>query len=376
MSSDVVVRGTVLPLTEEARNQFAQGQIDLILASKARGADMPTLHAFLELAARYDLDPFANEIWCAPMGGRDGAGGKLAILVGRDGYLKVAKRDSAFVKCSGAAVYANDEFHAWLDEDESVGWHVTHQITAPADRGEALGAWATLVRVGKPTEFFFARLDQFKKASSSAWKYEDTMSIKCAVSYLLRTTYGISGAAPADELAVGLEADGSPAVGDTPQVENDALPAEVRALFERTRAVDSLAWRENELRARLDGTDVAYDELVGELKGWLDSHEPADAEVVPDDEPEAEAEVEGEPEAAPEVEGESLSPNDRYAADEEWREQVDVLMHRHADLTAALDEAGEDAASEIIGELAGLDDRLRDIGVPDGWTPGQSSLGI
>jgi hypothetical protein len=375
MPEEIVVRGAVLPLTEAAREKFAKSQIELIAASKAQGADLPTLHAYLELAARYDLDPFANEIWCANMGGSNGSGGKLAILVGRDGYMKVARRDIAFVACIGQAVYANDHFTAeWMGDED--GWRVEHKITSVADRGKPLGAWARLIRRGLPAIFFFAPLEQFKKGGG-AWKYEDSMIVKCAQSYVLRTTYGIAGPAPADELAVGFDAT-STAVEDT-EPAAAALPDAIVALFERAHALDPKTWRDNELLARLpdpgDDTFVpAVDGIVAELTGWLAAHEPEDADVV-----EA-ADQSFEDVEANAAQDDEPTLQERYDSDPDWRAEVDALLSRRLDLENAQEEGlPEQHADDIAAEIASIDGELEQRGVPFGWLPvadGQASLGV
>jgi hypothetical protein len=116
-SQEVVVRGAALPLTEAAYKKFDQGRIDLLQKTVGGTAPLPTFYAFLELSARYDLDPLTGQIWLAQMPGRNGAAGRYAILVGRDGYLAVADRDPGFIDVDADVVYSKDEFRVTRKAD-------------------------------------------------------------------------------------------------------------------------------------------------------------------------------------------------------------------------------------------------------------------
>jgi hypothetical protein len=381
MPNEVIVRGAVLPLTEKARDRFAQEQVDLIAASVApNGTPLATIHRFLELSARYELDPFAGEIWCALMAGKDGASGRVAILVGRDGYLKVARRDPIFIDVDADVVYEKDEFKVVRTADGSRT--VEHSYGNPAQRGNALGAYAVLRREGKPDRYFYAPLHQYaKNADKSAWSYRDAMIVKCATSYIARTTYGISGPVPADEVNGGLAlpSDGPDAgVIEGRAAEGSLLPGDLADMVARAHALDPKAWRENEVLARLDGTPEVEQAVRVELAAWLDEHEPEEAEVVDEAGGPASDATNGH---TIEDEERRAEVQARYESDEEWRTKVDVLLHRRADLEASASEmsAPNSASEDINAELDVIDQELDALGVPRGWMPvaeGQASLEV
>jgi hypothetical protein len=290
-STALTYHGGPLPVSEAARKRFDQDSIDLLTASVVpTGTDRGTLYRFVEIAARYDLDPYRNEIWCANMSGRDGGGGRIAILVGRDGYLKCARREEDFVDVDADVIYSKDEYRVVRKADGTRT--VEHSYGNPADRGEAVAAYAILRREGKPDRYFLAPLDQYgKNPDKSAWKYRDAMLVKCAQSYILRTTYGVNGAVPADEINAGIELppdsqDMAVAAAAAPTLK---LPDEIASLFDRAASLDPASWRRNEIEARIftqegDADPGLVRKLKGELEEWLAANEPTDAVVVEGDE--------------------------------------------------------------------------------------------
>lgn len=177
---------------------------DALLPADATDAD---LYYLLEMAATYRLDPFSREIWAVKMPGRNAAqGGYLTIMVGRDGMLAIAERHADHKGVQTQAVYANDEFkYASTPREMPDGSfsHVTHEFDVTADRGELLGAWAEVYRAGRPTQFFFAPIEEYAKDDNdfSPWrKQRSVMIVKCAVVTALRMAYRISGLYIADEM--------------------------------------------------------------------------------------------------------------------------------------------------------------------------------
>jgi hypothetical protein len=370
-SQEVVVRGAALPLTEAAYKKFDQGRIDLLQKTVGGTAPLPTFYAFLELSARYDLDPLTGQIWLAQMPGRNGAAGRYAILVGRDGYLAVADRDPGFIDVDADVVYSKDEFRVTRKADGTRT--VEHAYGNPSTRGECLGAYAVLRREGKPDRYFYAPLDQYaRNAEKSAWSYRDAMVIKCAVSYITRITYRVSGPVPADEVGLALDqADGNviQAAGtDVPAAA--ALPQDVAELVARAAGVDPKSWRTNEVAARLPepddrGYDAAVKQITAELEAWLAENEPPDAEVVQP--------------AGNEPVDVAAELQKRWDTDREWRASVAPLLDRYATLEAAVDEAlssGQDEqAQEMRAQLAVIAGDLDALGVPEGFWPENLAAG-
>lgn len=368
MSTELVAHGAALPLTEVAYSKFTQARIDLLMKAKGNGAPLEIFYAFLELSARYDLDPLADEIWLAPMSGRNGQGGRLSILIGRNGYLKVARGHEDFIDVDADVVYSEDEYRVTRKADGTRT--VEHSYGNPAKRGEAVGAYAVLQRNGYPDKYFFAPLAQYAKdASKSAWSYRDSMIIKCAVSYITRITYGVSGAVPADEVGAGLaldRADGNVIDAEGHETQPLALPQDLATLVARAAAVDSKSWRANEVAARLpDQDDRAYEsavrQIVSELQAWLVENEPQDAVVVfPDRNGDGSVDV-------------AAELQHRWDVDPGWRGKVQPLLSRYVDaetgLEAAIGDGEDEKAAEMREALGDVAAELRDLGVPEGWWP-------
>lgn len=317
---------------------------------------------------------------CAQMSGRDGGGGRIAILVGRDGYLKCARRDPDFIDVDSDVVYDTDDFLVTRHADGSRT--VEHSYGNPAQRGEAHGAYAIVRRKGKPDRYFYAPLDQYaKRADKSAWGYRDAMAIKAAVSYILRITYGVNGPVPADEVGAGLNfGDATVSGGAVTEPEASPLPERIRGLFAEAHGLDPKSWRENEVRARIFGADgeVLIDSLrrvEHELVEWLEQNRPADAEVV--DEPHEGTEP---PSMPDETEREALNARYRAAGTEdaeederEWRGRVDDLLNERAEHEYLLQRAQQadepDAILEHDARLDAIDGQLGELGIPPGWLP-------
>lgn len=425
---DVVVSGTRLPITQRARARFDQEQINLLYSAKApANCPLPVFQGFLEIAARYDLDPFTGEIWLGDMRGRP------VVMIGRDGYLKVARRDVDFIDVDADVVCENDEIDVHRHPDGRRT--VEHRYGNPAQRGRVLGAFGILQRRGRPDRYFFAPIEEYERdAARTAWSFKHAMIIKAAISYVARITYGVSGAVPHDEVAAGIQnvIEGSVA-GQVERTAPEAprLPERLHGLVLRAAQVDPRAWTANSVAARIPPADDAgharaVAELGDEIERWLDEHEVRDAVVVPDDEPTAadldvvEAAAEqgpaavesvaetaangaAEPPANPTVDPFTAAMNAHDAAaaagdadavettdvpavlqarwtsttaeDVEWREQVTVLLRRREKLEADACAGNVDieTAEVIDDEIRSVETDLDALGVPAGWEPADES---
>ncbi len=389
-------RDVTIPLSDRAASTFSPGMVQMLVKSKVPNNTAPAVvHAWLEMAAALGLNPLANEIWLANMGGT------VTPLVGRDGYMKKAKEDPAFISCEGQAVYEGDVFEPELLGPEE-GWRVVHKPKFP--RGKLLGGYAMLLRRGFAPAFFFADINDYGE-SGNAWKYRDSMIVKCAISYLLRVTYNVSGPAPYDEMV--LNAGGpEPAFGAGPDAgafvggaassaPEAALPDALVPLVTRAAAIDAERWDAEEVLARIPlpdqpGHDEAVAGITAELERFLAEHEVTDAEVIA--EPPAKkaparkrAAARPVPEPAPHT-GPAEDLQERYEADEAFRTAVNPLLAKRMDLDAALDalhSAHEDGASELPDDVreeiepirAALEQvvgELQQLGVPADWEPAEA----
>ncbi|HEX7088715.1 MAG TPA: RecT family recombinase [Longimicrobiales bacterium] len=147
----------------------------------------------LELAARYELDFFANEIWITKT-----RRGQLMIMVGRDGLRKVARRNG--LRIFSDVVRENDTFgYRWDFEKMRVA--INHEVAgAKHERGELIGAWCLVLAAdGTQQGFFFAPLDEYKpepgpKLTYSPWgTQESVMALTAAERNALRQATPLSG---------------------------------------------------------------------------------------------------------------------------------------------------------------------------------------
>jgi len=194
-------------------NQTDAQRLALIKATVAKDANDAEVGMFLELAAKYDLDPFAKEIWCAKGGSQDGGGGRLLIMVGRDGLRKIAQRNGLDPK--GDVVRAEDVYEVeWVDSEQDArqgewdanGCAPFHRVTHKAKgmgsaRGAIVGAWSRVVEkaTGREAGWFEATTEEYKptnakKLQFSPWgTQEGVMTLAAAERQALRQATPLSG---------------------------------------------------------------------------------------------------------------------------------------------------------------------------------------
>lgn len=149
-------------------DQIEARTLSLIKAQVAKDCTDAEVGYFLELAAHYDLDPFAREIWCVKNKSR------LLIMVGRDGLRKIAQRQGLTI--DGDVVRENDDFKVVRTEQ---GRAVHHTYGKLKDRGAIIGAWCEVRDRG----FFFAPLSEYKPAGAneySPWSKQTSVMILAA----------------------------------------------------------------------------------------------------------------------------------------------------------------------------------------------------
>jgi len=240
-------------------------QIDVIKQTVAKGASDNELAMFLELAQRYQLDPFAREIWCVDMGG-----GSKTIMAGRDGYLAIANRHPAFDGMESDVVREGDTF-------SRSGAGVEHSYGAK--RGNILGAYALVHRTDRTRPaYFFAPFAEYN-SSKSAWKsYPSAMIIKVAESMALKRAFSISGLVTQEEMDKQAPATATAGPVETPtwklrweQVQAQALAAEMgtdelKRLLKEVGIASAQALDDDDLFAKaVEAVDAALDLIDGEV---------------------------------------------------------------------------------------------------------------
>src|SRR3972149_3497970 len=107
---------------------FSPAQIQTVKHTVAKNSTDEELFMFLTLAKKYNLDPFAKEIWFVKYGDQ-----QPAIMTSRDGYLKVAQSHPDFLGLNSFVARTNDD----LIIDPVTG-QVSHKMNFK-DRGEIVG---------------------------------------------------------------------------------------------------------------------------------------------------------------------------------------------------------------------------------------------
>lgn len=275
-SSTAVARADgVVSIGEKARDVFSDHQMKLIKETVAKDCSPQEFRMFLELCARYELDPFAKEIYAAKMGSRNGEGGRVAIIVGRDGMLKVAQRSGDFEGMVGDVVRFHDDFSKDADADRPTHTIRGHAMPPGEDgkypegsRGPIVGAWATVYRHGRKPTYFYAPLSEYRptgnKLTYSPWSsQESAMILKCAESTALRKAFSINGVVGEEEMSRALARDAED-VGMTEWGGEPTLAAWLPQLFAAANAIREDAYRPAKVRMMLRSLDDEGRELLAE----------------------------------------------------------------------------------------------------------------
>lgn len=189
-----------------AETGFTPGQVEVIRRQFADGATDDELAVFLRLAAKYDLDPLAREVWCICE--LDAAGNRATdrrgrvkppiIAPSRAGWRKVAQRDERCVGIEAGAVHENDVFARRPDgtvdhrpdlrqPGKLVG---AYALAWRRDWIRPAFAWASWSEYGAPQ----ARDNDGKVRTWSPWaKYPSAMIEKQAESMALRQAFALGG---------------------------------------------------------------------------------------------------------------------------------------------------------------------------------------
>lgn len=177
-------------IQENPLKKFTQGQIDAIKGTVAKDATDDELYMFLSIASKYGLDPFLKEVWLTKIKG------ETNIMVGRDGYVKIARQTPGFQKLVSDAVFENDEFSIqW----EGMNQTITHKHAAK-DRGKILGAWAGLKMQGKEDYFLYVPYHEYAKNNNIWTKSKSAMIRKVAEKEVCRVCCGITGINTEEEM--------------------------------------------------------------------------------------------------------------------------------------------------------------------------------
>lgn len=192
----------------------SQEKIQTIKNTVAKGATDDELEMFLHLANRYQLDPFAKEIWFVkrpkktkdskgnwdykrlPNGEIDYTGVDPIVMTSRDGYVKVAQNDEEFEGLNSFEVRANDQF-----KFNPMTNDIVHEIGSK--RGPVTAAWAICKRKGREPAIALVDFAEYKGAAGKnpVWdNYPSAMIRKVAEVIVLKRQFNISGLVTQEEM--------------------------------------------------------------------------------------------------------------------------------------------------------------------------------
>lgn len=188
-------------------------------------ASTENLIALASLVDRTGLDPFIKELYCWDDKGR------VTYHVGRDGWLKIAKRDPDIISVASGVIFEQDEFGYVRDDNGAI--HISHSGGFP--QGPLLGAWALVRQTEGPDQLVTRELAYYKhllrKDNWSNYPAEmlETRVIATAIKFVSQLAAGLyaPGEASDDEyVPAGIEATQERA-GTLKDRIQDAEPVEV-----------------------------------------------------------------------------------------------------------------------------------------------------
>lgn len=174
-----------------------KSEIDVIRNTVAQKATDSELMYFLHAAKSVGLSPINKEIYFTKMGG------KVTLVTGRDGYLKIAQRNPLFKGLYSAEVCEKDDFvvTTTTSPDGGTVQDVKHSFNSLTGRGEVVGAWARAEMDGQSSVLITTTMKEYNK-NTPVWKeYPAAMIRKTAEAIVLKRVCGISGMVTAAEIA-------------------------------------------------------------------------------------------------------------------------------------------------------------------------------
>lgn len=225
------------PDPENALDRISARRLEFLKKTVAKDATNAEIGHFLELCGKYDLDPFAKEVWLAVSTNQNGKRNVL-LMVGRAGLRKIAMRQSMVI--DGDVVHDNDKFMVTRNPDRTRTIH--HEYPAK-DRGEIIGAWAEVYDDGGQRGYFYAPLGEYKPTSEAKLKYSpwgsqiSTMILAAAERQALAMATPLGGIVAQGELDRDEEAKQLGAGTGNGEPEGIELPEAVEQVMERAAAL-------------------------------------------------------------------------------------------------------------------------------------------
>lgn len=331
----------------DIEERWGRRQVALIARTVAKGATAEELQMFLRIADRYNLDPLQHEIWCIKTRGRDGSEGRIAIIVGEQGRLKIATRFEDYRGFRSDAVCENDRFVKLAEPKEMSGvpgaWtYVEHSYGKPSERGEVQGAWCEVYREGRPPTFFYAPLAEYmpnpegmsdKAKKMIPWfSTKSRMIVKCADSTAFRMAFTLAGIYGEEEMEHVQQQGsngGAPIEEEIEWGETDETAERMKSLFAAANNAEAGAYPPAKIRLLLAGlSDEERAEIAArEIIPFIRAHggevpEPGVVVVANDD---VEINLSGEDDEPSEEASADEEPPEYDASQEEHDPEADSL---------------------------------------------------
>lgn len=205
-------------LTRKETPAWNEEQVALVKRTVAKDATNDELQMFMHLSGKYNLDPFAKEIWFLKLGGIP------TITTSRDGYLKIANEHPQFDGLASDVVYEKDAF-----EKTPNGVKHTYGV---GNRGAILGAYALIYRKDRRFPIYvFAPFKDYVKPSNTWKTYPHAMILKVAEAMALKRAFSLSGLVTVEEIG-------------TPDGEKDVVTVEVSTTPQATQPAPAKSLRE------------------------------------------------------------------------------------------------------------------------------------
>lgn len=392
--------------TLPARHQWDRSQVAVIRQTVAKDCNDAELSMFLEVSARYKLDPFLREIFAAKFNGDQGP---VTIFAGRDGLLKAAKGAGKKLRhMESQVVREKDEYEVVIDTDsivvdEDTGM-VLHKLRklrhvqkgmGTAQRGPIVGAYAMVWMEGDSEPWFAqATWEDYGSQKSgwgkSTWKtdgsgYPEAMMIKVPQSIALRMAAGLAGIYAQEEVQKQIDAqqerrqdtskgdgEGHAAGVDWPESE---LELTLQALVDRANELVPGSWRAPKVAVNVNGkSGEQLEALAKQLRRFVRERSPEDPLAVePEEVTDADVVEDGgtDPESADPATDAGPMPQELVDRMQEPEVRAFAMARyeelRVASLSGQFPE-GFDTLDDVVVELDRLEAALNESG-PDAGQP-------
>lgn len=199
-------------------DELTAEQKQVLKDSVAKDTTDTELTYFLNVALAQGLDPFRKEVWCIKFANR------LTVQTGRDGFLKISKRDPSFDRIQSSEVRECDVFRM-----DPISGEIEHRIEAK--RGQILGAWAMITRKDGTRLTKYVTFSEYNDTTSNIWRdYPSAMICKVAESVLCKQFANVTGIVAEETMRKdGAIIDSSPAAQEQQSSLKDRLIQQIEA---------------------------------------------------------------------------------------------------------------------------------------------------